>query len=57
MVEGGWTEQAPDEIKLMELTKHAEGHSLELCTAKALFLHKHLKVIILNFKIMLLIYS
>lgn len=57
VVEGGWTEQAQEEIKLMELIRHTEVCSLGFWTLKMLPFLWVFKSTILNFKMILLIYS
>lgn len=52
VMEGGWTEQTQEEIKLMECIRHREVCSLGLKTLKTLPLLYAFKSTVLNFKIM-----
>lgn len=52
VVEGGWTEQTQEEIKLMEHIRHTEVCSLAFKTLKTLPLLYAFKSTVLNFKIM-----
>lgn len=49
VAEGGWTEQTEEEVKLMELIRHAEVCSLGLQTLKTLRLLEAFKSTELNF--------
>lgn len=57
VMEGGWTEQTQEEIKLMEHIRHAEVCSGGLKTLKTLPLLYTFKSTVLNFKMMLLMCS